>query len=148
MRIFQYQEKTPQKVDESTAKSVVDGAFRIFYFKSSKCIISLGGHEGKIDWWTFLHYIKENLIYINRCIKLYFSAKFLNKSVDLQIPELNGRSFILNKDISALLYMSNISFHSINQLQPLYSINHHDFSFEYLSNILCKKSLKEFFLFK
>ena len=101
--------------------------------------------QGHVDWWKFIVFIKENLLYVNRNLKLYFTAKFLEKSVNLQLPRLNQGSYIINKDLLALLYLSNVSFHSITQLTFLYSSNALGFSFEDLANTLSTSTLLELF---
>jgi len=107
LKIFHYESQSAKSVDESVAKGIVDGAFR--------------KDEEKVTWWTFLHYIKENLIYVNRCLELYFTAKFLDQKVNLKIPDLNKASFLLNRDLIGLLYLSNIYMQSTPNLEFVYS---------------------------
>jgi len=92
----------------------------------------------QVDWWTFLSYIKKNLLFVNRSLQSYFAAKFLKKSIRLQTPILSSRSFLLNKDFLGLIFLSNMYIHNVNILERLCSFKYTSSSFQNLVQALSK----------
>jgi len=74
-----------------------------------------------ISWRDMTYNIKNNLPYINKMIKIYFSGKFIEPAIPLRLPVLEEESHILNKELLGVFYLSNSFFHNLPKLQLLYS---------------------------
>jgi len=74
-----------------------------------------------ISWRDMTYNIKNNLPYINKMVKLYFSGKFVQPGIPLHLPALEEESQILNKELLGVFYLSNSFFHNLPKLQLVYS---------------------------
>lgn len=90
-------------------------------FSINNVFLCIENHKGSLNWWKFILFIKEQLIYLNTLIKFYFSFKFLSKSMRFRLPTLTKSSYILNNEFLGLLYLSNAFVQTSKELQYLYS---------------------------
>lgn len=93
-------------------------------------------HENKVDWWSFLHYIRQNLIHLSTAILIYFQSKFLNKPQRLKLPEISVPSAFLKRDVLALFALSNIHIREAAILRLIYSSTEGRHSFDRLAQAL------------
>jgi TLD. len=134
LRIFQYDSSTRSTPSDTAVKAVVDSV--ISKTSISKVSTYLESENGTVQWWHLISFLKQNLIYVNRALKFYWASKFLQKTFSIKLPELTKNSFILERDVLGLLYLSNVYLQSISKLHHLYSTSINGFSFEKLCKIL------------
>lgn len=89
-----------------------------------------------MDWWNFLTFIRQNLIYIHTGILFYFRIKLQNKTYKLKLPELTEPSALIPNDTLGLLSLSNIHIQENSKLTLLYSSSGGNFSFHKLTAAL------------
>ena len=84
---------------------------------------------------AFLYMTKQQLLYVNRVLQVYYSSKFINRDMlsSLALPSLDSNSYILNEDLLALFCLSNDYFQKAEKLSLLYSMSTHGSSFNRLT---------------
>lgn len=94
-RIFRFQQSVDKyiPINQQAARALLDTVF-INQF-------------GTIDWWTFMVIVRQQLSFLNPVLKYYFLTKFLRQKVKFHLPKLLESSFLLNKQLVTLLYLSN-----------------------------------------
>jgi len=106
LKIF-YHDTRNHLLDETAAKVLVDSIYN--------------DDKGSINWWKFILFIKEQLIYLNTLLKFYFSFKFLSKSLRFRLPKLTKSSYIFNNELLGLLFLSNAFIQTSKEIEYLYS---------------------------
>jgi len=122
LNIFHSKQIPRENVIESSANTII-----ATFFKDP---------QSSVSWRDMLYNIKQNLIYINKAIKLYFNGKFVERALPLKLPVLEEESNILNKELLGIFYLSNSFFHSVPKLTLLYSTSKSGTSFNRLAYAL------------
>lgn len=92
-----------------------------------------------MGWTDFAKYLKEKFPNLNKVIQNYFSAKYVNPSVSVNIPSLSGaikEKGILNTDILSIFCLTDPSFYSLPKLNLLHSTETQGKSFLQIANAI------------
>lgn len=92
--------------------------------------------EGSTTLWNMIINIKQNLLYLNECISIYFASKFLHPQLSLKLPMLEAPSNIINDEFLAFLYFGNNFLQQSKIVKLLYSNRKHGFNFVSIVNSL------------
>lgn len=115
--------------------------------------------KGFLPFWRFVLHLKKELIYVNSLLKFYFGHKFLKGSIHFKLPNLSKPSYLINKELLILLYLSNAFVQTSQKMWSLYSSTAEYFKFnEFIEKLTSKfgskiiiyclfKDMKEPFLF-
>jgi len=102
---------------------------------------SKDGDKGSINWWKFILFIKEQLIYLNTLLKFYFSFKFLSKSLRFRLPKPSKPSYMLTNEFLGLLFLSNAFIQTSKEIQYVYSSSANFFDYKQFTDRLLGISL-------
>lgn len=110
--------------------------YMVSNFKIIHLIEKVDGDKGSINWWRFILFIKEQLIYLNTLLKFYFSFKFMSKNLRFRLPKLSKSSYILTNETLGLLFLSNAFIQTTKDLQYVYSSAANSFDYKQFTDKL------------
>lgn len=97
-------------------------------------IISL--EAGAITLWNMILSIKQQLLYLNECITIYFTSKFIHPQLSLKLPIMETSSNIISDELLSLIYLGNSFCQHSQRLKLLYSNRKNGFNFATIVNAL------------
>ena len=83
-----------------------------------------------------MYEVKQAVPYLTKMIKQYFSAKFVQPNLPLKLPSLDSESYIFNKEMLGMFYLSNTFFQNVPKLHLIYSTAKSGTSFNRLAYAL------------
>lgn len=101
--------------------------------------------EGSTTLWNMIITLKQNLLYLNECIAIYFASKFLHPQLSLKLPLREDPSNIFNDEFLAMMYFGNNILQQAKKLKLLYSNRKFGFNFSSIVNALIGNSNKFIF---
>lgn len=139
IKIFHHDQRN-YRLEDVASKVVVDSIFG----KHSFCYLNLlllEVEKGFLSFWRFVLHLKKELIYINSLLKFYFGHKFLKGSIHFKLPKLSKPSYLINKELLILLYLSNAFVQTSQKMLFLYSSTADYFKFSDLIETLTSNLL-------